>query len=134
MQSCSAGISGMTHGYRTVEYQGSDNTAFNLSLIIRQVTIIGFLACAQTLIVLTADIDLSIAAIMLLASVVAGKFAVVLEVPSFLAIPCGFVIGTLGGLVNGLLVTRLRLPPFIVTGIVVCPSCLSRTTCLMCSR
>ncbi len=115
MQSCSAGISGMTHGYRTVEYQGSDNTAFNLSLIIRQVTIIGFLACAQTLIVLTADIDLSIAAIMLLASVVAGKFAVVLEVPSFLAIPCGFVIGTLGGLVNGLLVTRLRLPPFIVT-------------------
>jgi len=90
-------------------------TAFNLSLIIQQVTIIGFLACAQTLIVLTAGIDLSIAAIMVLASVVAGKCAVVLGVPSVIAIPLGFVVGTLCGLVNGLLVTRLRLPPFIVT-------------------
>lgn len=90
-------------------------TAFNLSLIIQQVTIIGFLACAQTLIILTAGIDLSIAAIMVLASVVAGKFAVVLGVPSLIAIPLGFVVGTLCGMVNGLLVTRLRLPPFIVT-------------------
>lgn len=90
-------------------------TAFNLSLIIQQVTIIGFLACAQTLIILTAGIDLSIAAIMVLASVVAGKFAVVLGVPPVIAIPVGFVIGTLCGLVNGFLVTRLKLPPFIVT-------------------
>ena len=90
-------------------------TAFNLSLIIQQVTIIGFLACAQTLIVLTAGIDLSIAAIMVLASVVSGKLAVTLGVPPVLAIPIGFIVGTLCGLVNGVLVTRLRLPPFIVT-------------------
>ena len=90
-------------------------TAFNLSLIIQQVTIIGFLACAQTLIVLTAGIDLSIAAIMVLASVVSGKLAVTLGVPPVLAIPAGFIVGTLCGLVNGALVTRLRLPPFIVT-------------------
>ena len=90
-------------------------TAFNLSLIIQQVTIIGFLACAQTLIILTAGIDLSIAAIMVLASVVSGKLAVVLGVPPVLAIPAGFIVGTLSGLVNGVLVTRLRLPPFIVT-------------------
>lgn len=90
-------------------------TAFNLSLIMQQVTIIGFLACAQTLIILTAGIDLSIAAIMVLGSVVAGKFAVVWGVPSVFAIPLGFLVGTLCGLVNGFLVTRLRLPPFIVT-------------------
>lgn len=90
-------------------------TAFNLSLIIQQVTIIGILACAQTLIILTAGIDLSVAAIMVLASVFAGKFAVVLGVPAPIAIVSGFVVGTLCGLVNGLLVTRLRLPPFIVT-------------------
>lgn len=90
-------------------------TAFNLSLIIQQVTIIGFLACAQTLIILTAGIDLSIAAIMVLASVVAGKVAVVIGVPSIIAIPLGFLVGTVCGLINGLLVTRLRLPPFIVT-------------------
>ena len=90
-------------------------SAFNLSLIMQQVTIIGFLACAQTLIVLTAGIDLSIAAIMVLASVVMGKFAVTWGVPSVLAIPLGFLVGTVCGLVNGFLVTRLRLPPFIVT-------------------
>lgn len=90
-------------------------SAFNLSLIMQQVTIIGFLACAQTLIVLTAGIDLSIASIMVLASVVAGKVAVVFGVPSVIALPLGFLVGTLCGLVNGLLVTRLRLPPFIVT-------------------
>jgi len=90
-------------------------TAFNLSLIIQQVTVIGFLACAQTLIILTAGIDLSVAAIMMLGSVVMGKAAVSLGVPGVVAIPAGFVVGTACGVINGLLVTRLRLPPFIVT-------------------
>ena len=90
-------------------------TAFNLSLIIQQVTIIGILACAQTLIILTAGIDLSVAAIMVLASVVMGKTAVALGVPTPLALALGMGVSTLCGLVNGLLVTRLRLPPFIVT-------------------
>lgn len=90
-------------------------SAFNLSLIIQQVTVIGFLAAAQTLIILTAGIDLSVGAIMMLVSVVMGKFAVSLGVPAALAIPAGFVVGTACGFLNGLLVTRLRLPPFIVT-------------------
>ncbi len=90
-------------------------TAFNLSLIIQQVTVIGVLACAQTLIILTAGIDLSVAAIMVLSSVIMGKLAVTLGVPPIIAIPTGFIFGTLCGVINGLLVTRLRLPPFIVT-------------------
>ncbi len=88
---------------------------FNLSLIMQQVSVIGILAAAQSLVILTAGIDLSVAAIMVLASVVMGKFAVTLGVPAAIAIPIGFVLGTLCGLMNGLLVTRLRLPPFIVT-------------------
>ncbi len=88
---------------------------FNLSLIIQQVSIIGILAAAQSLVILTAGIDLSVAAIMALCSVVMGTFAVELGLPTLVAIPAGFVLGTLCGLVNGLLVTRLRLPPFIVT-------------------
>ncbi len=90
-------------------------SAFNLSLIMQQVTIIGILACAQTLIILTAGIDLSVAALMVLSSVVMGKLAVVLGVPAPLAITAGIMLSTLLGLVNGGLVTRLRLPPFIVT-------------------
>ena len=55
---------------------------FNLSLIIQQVAIIGMLAVAQSLVVLTAGIDLSVAAIMVLASVVMGKLAVELAIPA----------------------------------------------------
>ncbi len=90
-------------------------SAFNLSLIMQQVSIIGILSAAQSLIILTAGIDLSVAAIMVLCSVVMGKFAVILGVPTIVAIPLGFALGTACGLVNGLLITKLRLPPFIVT-------------------
>ncbi len=88
---------------------------FNLSLIMQQVSIIGILAAAQSLIILTAGIDLSVAAIMVLVSVVMGKFSVSLGIPPLIAIPIGFVLGTLCGIMNGFLVTRLKLPPFIVT-------------------
>jgi fructose transport system permease protein len=90
-------------------------SAFNLSLIMQQVSIIGILAAAQSLIILTAGIDLSVAAIMVLMSVIMGHLAVGLGVPAPLAILIGFVGGTAAGFLNGTLVTRLRLPPFIVT-------------------
>ncbi len=90
-------------------------TPFNLSLILQQVSIIGILAAAQSLIILTAGIDLSVAAIMVLMSVISGKLAITMGVPPSPALTASFVIGTLAGMLNGLLVTRLRLPPFIVT-------------------
>jgi fructose transport system permease protein len=88
---------------------------FNFSLVLQQVTIIGIVGVAQTLIVLTAGIDLSVGAIMVLSSVVMGKFAIDVGMPVPLAFASGLVVGTLCGIVNGLLVTKLRLPPFIVT-------------------
>ncbi|PID48495.1 MAG: ABC transporter permease [Proteobacteria bacterium] len=88
---------------------------FNLSLILQQVSIIGILAAAQSLIIITAGIDLSVAAIMVLMSVIAGKLAISFGVPAPLALLASFALGTAAGLVNGLLVTQLRLPPFIVT-------------------
>ncbi len=90
-------------------------SSFNLSLILQQVSIIGILAAAQSLIVLTAGIDLSVAAIMVLMSVIMGNLAVFMGVPSLIAIVIGLAGGTLAGLLNGVLVTRLKLPPFIVT-------------------
>jgi fructose transport system permease protein len=88
---------------------------FNLSLILQQVTIIAVLGIAQTLIILTAGIDLSVGVIMILCSVVMGRTCVVYGVPLIIAFPLGLVVGTLCGMVNGLIVTLLRLPPFIVT-------------------
>ena len=88
---------------------------FNFSLILQQVTIIAILGVAQTLIILTAGIDLSVGAIMILASVVMGRTAVVYGVPVEIAFPLGLLCGLACGLVNGIIVTMLRLPPFIVT-------------------
>jgi fructose transport system permease protein len=87
----------------------------NLSLIVQQVMVVGTLGVAQTLIILTAGIDLSVGAIMVLSSIVMAKLSADQGVPGFLALLIGFGVGTACGLVNGMLVTRLRLPPFIVT-------------------
>lgn len=88
---------------------------FNISLIMQQVSIIGVLAAAQSLIILTAGIDLSVGAIMVLVSVVSGTLAVKLGVPTPIALSIGFLLGMFCGWLNGILVTRLKLPPFIVT-------------------
>ncbi len=88
---------------------------FNLSLIIQQVSIIGILAAAQSLVILTAGIDLSVAASMVLMSVISGKLAVEMGVPAPLALLVSFVGGLAAGGLNGLLITRVKLPPFITT-------------------
>jgi fructose transport system permease protein len=88
---------------------------FNLSLILQQVTIIATLGIAQTIVILTAGIDLSVGVIMILCSVVMGRTAVVYGVPLIIAFPLGLLVGLVCGTINGLIVTILRLPPFIVT-------------------
>ena len=90
-------------------------TLRNISTILQQVTVIGIIAIAQTLIILTAGIDLSVGAIMALSAIVMGKLAVESNVPTVLAILVGIGAGGLMGYANGALVTFMRLPPFIVT-------------------
>jgi fructose transport system permease protein len=87
----------------------------NFSLILQQVMVVGVIAIGQTLIILTAGIDLSCGMVMALGSIVMTKFAADLGVPAPLAILCGIGVTSAFGLVNGLLVTRIKLPPFIVT-------------------
>jgi fructose transport system permease protein len=90
-------------------------TGGNLSLVLQQVMVVGVIAIGQTLIILTAGIDLSCGMVMALGGIVMSKFATELGLPPALAIACGLGVTTLFGLVNGLLVTRIKLPPFIVT-------------------
>lgn len=86
-------------------------SAFNLSLIIQQVTVIGILAAAQSLVILTAGIDLSVAAIMVLSYMIMARLAVLGDVPSAIAIAAGLLAGLACGLFNGGLVTRARILP-----------------------
>jgi fructose transport system permease protein len=87
----------------------------NLSLVLQQVMVVGVIAIGQTLIILTAGIDLSCGMVMALGGIVMSKLAVEAGLPSGVAILCGFGITAGFGLLNGLLVTRIKLPPFIVT-------------------
>ena len=88
---------------------------FSLTLVLQQVAIVGIVGAAQTLIILTAGIDLSVGAIMVLSSVVMGQFTFRYGLPPGIAVLCGFACGALCGFINGTLVARMRLPPFIVT-------------------
>jgi fructose transport system permease protein len=106
-------------------------TASTLSLILKQVTVVGIIAIAQTIIILTAGIDLSVGAILVISAMVMGRFAtlganiiipgtdvVLLTIPPVtesIAIAIGLCFGTAMGFINGLLVTKARIPPLIVT-------------------
>jgi fructose transport system permease protein len=89
--------------------------ASNLSTVLTQVMVTGILGVGQTLVILTAGIDLSVGVIMVISSVVMGRLAVLDGVPTIIAFPIGLIVGAAFGYLNGVLVTRLKMPPFIVT-------------------
>lgn len=90
-------------------------SAFTLTLILQQVAITGIVGAAQTLVILTAGIDLSVGAIMVLSSVVMGQFTFRYGLPAPISILAGFACGAICGYINGFLIARMKLPPFIVT-------------------
>ena len=96
----------------TENFASVDNT----SLILQQSVVVGTLALGQTIIILTGGIDLANGAIMVLGSLVMAKLALgdtgAAQFPAILAgvVVCGGL-----GLISGLLISRLLLPPFIVT-------------------
>ena len=87
----------------------------NLSIVLQQAAVVGSLAVGQTLIILTAGIDLSIGAVMVLASLIMAKLVSSHTVSGPVALLIGLVVSLLAGTLNGVLVTRIKLPPFIVT-------------------
>ena len=89
--------------------------AATLSTILQQIAIVGILGCAQTIVVLTAGIDLSVGAIAVFSSVLMGQMTFRYGLPAELSIVIGLILGTAMGALNGVLIARLKLPPFIVT-------------------
>ncbi|MCQ0971804.1 ABC transporter permease [Paracoccus sp. TK19116] len=95
----------------------SDNffRATTMSTILQQIAIVGIIGCAQTLVILTAGIDLSVGAIAVFSSVLMGQLTFRFGIPAPAAIALGLAAGAAMGAINGLLISRLKLPPFIVT-------------------
>lgn len=96
----------------------------NISFLTQQTVIVGTLAIAQTLIILTAGIDLSVGAIMIFSQMLMANLAVSVTASNVLpiagqnpyfAIGLGILAGMLAGGLNGFLIIRFNLPPFIVT-------------------
>ncbi|MGP5098658.1 ABC transporter permease [Brachybacterium alimentarium] len=87
----------------------------NISGVLLATAVIGILALGTTFVITTAGIDLSIGTGMTLCSVMTGIFAVDLGLPMPLAVLLGILTGGVIGLLNGLNVAILGLPPFIAT-------------------
>jgi ribose/xylose/arabinose/galactoside ABC-type transport system permease subunit len=104
-------------------------TPLNLFNVLRQVSIYGLLAVGMTFVILTAGIDLSIGSLVAFAGLAAAavskgglsnRFAVgtaefAASNPWYLAALAAIGVGVAGGLLQGLAITRLKVPPFVVT-------------------
>src|SRR5947208_14425178 len=77
--------------------------------------VVGTLAIGQTLVIMTAGIDLSNGTVMALGTIVMTSLAVNAGLNPILTIALGLLVCAAFGALNGTLITRLRLPPFIVT-------------------
>jgi inositol transport system permease protein len=90
-------------------------TVPNLINVVRQIAINGILAVGVTYVLLTGGVDLSLGSLVALAGVVAASFAHPGEYPVFVPVLLGVLAGTACGAVNGMVVTKGRVAPFIVT-------------------
>lgn len=90
-------------------------TGDNLLNVLRQASINGIISIGMMLVILTRGIDLSVGSVLALSTVVAADLLVNYEMPVAVALLVCLVVGGLAGLVNGALVSWIRIPPFIAT-------------------
>ena len=89
-------------------------TATNLSSVVRQTAVINIMALGMTVVIISGGIDLSVGSILGLGGLM-GAMAMERGVPILPAILIGVFAGLVCGLLNGILITRLKIAPFIVT-------------------
>ena len=97
----------------------------NLFNVVRQISVVGLIAIGVTMVIITTGIDLSSGSVLALAAVFAASFAQQpgwhdakypgLAVPLIVPIVVALAIGVLCGAINGGLIARFKIPPFIAT-------------------
>jgi ribose/xylose/arabinose/galactoside ABC-type transport system permease subunit/ABC-type sugar transport system substrate-binding protein len=90
-------------------------TGRNILIVFRQISINAVLAIGVTYVILAGGIDLSLGSVVALAGVLSATFAHPETYPLFVPVLVGLVAGVLVGATNGLIITRCRVAPFIVT-------------------
>jgi ribose transport system permease protein len=89
-------------------------TPTNLSSVVRQTAVINIMSLGMTIIIIAGGIDLSVGAILAMSGVI-GAMAMEKGMPIPVGILIGILTGLFWGFINGILTTRLRIAPFIVT-------------------
>ncbi len=87
----------------------------NIEVILRSFAIIGIIAMGETMVITTGGIDLSPGSLVGLSGVLAGVFIVQMGMPNFIGIFLVLVVGMLFGCMHGVFVSKLKIPPFIIT-------------------
>lgn len=90
-------------------------TLSNIENILQQISVNGIMAIGVTLVVITAGIDLSVGSVLALSAVIATSFAHPGEHFWIVPVVMGILVGVACGTVNGILIAKKRLAPFIVT-------------------
>ena len=83
--------------------------------ILMSTTVIGLLAIGVTFVIITGGIDLSVGTMMALVGIIVGKTVMAMSLNVWSGILLGLTVGAVLGAINGLLITVLKLPPFIAT-------------------
>ena len=89
-------------------------TVGNMTNLSKQVSIVAILAAGQAVVIISGGIDLSVGSVLALSAVVIGALIQV-DVDPVIATMAGLAVGTLAGFVNGIVITRGKIPPFIAT-------------------
>lgn len=90
-------------------------TFSNFMVILRQVSIIGICAFGEAFVLISGGIDLSVGSVVALSGVIAATLSKFFGIPIPLALIVGITAGGGAGLLNGILVTKAKIPPIIVT-------------------
>ena len=89
-------------------------TTNNLTSVVRQTAVFNTMALGMTIVIISGGIDLSVGSILGLAGLI-GTMVLEAGYPIAVGVLVGLAVGTACGFLNGLLITRLRIPPFVVT-------------------
>jgi len=90
-------------------------TIDGISQIFTQTAIVGIAAVGMTMVIISGGIDLSVGSMIAISSVVAAWFMREAGLPAFPAVCGGVLAGVICGMINGLIITRAKVVPFIVT-------------------
>ncbi len=101
--------------YFSIVTQGIFLKPENLSNLVGQIATIGILGLGVIMVLLLGEIDLSIAAVAVLCSVIMAVLSERVGVPAWIAILLALIAGAIIGFINGFIVAVLRVPSFIVT-------------------